>query len=120
MRELDATDQAYRNGYAAGYTRGVCDETARAMNGTIEWHEGIPPEDMSVCYICQPLGGELYAIRPAVYRKAHRCYYADDFAEDGSYVQTRLDEGRVRLWAKVRNPFSMKLSFEVKERDDAE
>lgn len=111
------SEEAWKRGYEQGYVAGVCDSAAEAMQGSIEWHRGVPTEDRLACYICQAVGGRKYIIRPAVYKRSHRCYLVDDFDKDGGYFQKRLSQKDVPLWAEIRDPFSMQISFTVPEKN---
>lgn len=111
----DLSEESYKNGFTDGYIRGVLDQTAEAMSGSIEWHKGIPKEDQDYCYICQPIGDERYVIRPAKYVRKYGVYYVDDFEADGSYVQRRLPQSEIYWWAHIKDPFSMRLTFTVPE-----
>lgn len=116
MNAHDISEEAYKNGYEDGYVRGVLDRTAEVMKGTIEWHEGIPNVDLPFCYICQASGTGRHVIKTARYIKDQSIYIVDEFTEgDGSYVQRRLNAKDVRYYAKLKDPFSMRITFTVPE-----
>ena len=115
MDKFTLQEQAWKNGFEAGYVRRTCDDVAEAMQGSIQWHEGIPQEDQNICYICHSEAKGKYVIRPAVYKKHGGVYFVSEFAGDGSYFQKRIAEEDVRYWAEVTNPFTMRISFTVPE-----
>lgn len=116
MYEHDISEQAYKNGFKDGYVRGLLDKTAEAMNRTIEWHEGVPKEDLPFCYICRESGVGKHVIRTGRYIKDQKIYIVDEFTEyDGCYVQKRCNQKDVRYYAKLSDPFSMKITFTVPE-----
>ena len=113
MDKYTAQEEAWKRGFEKGYARGILDQTADAMNGSIEWHERRPEEDREHCYICQSLGERKYVIRPAVYKKKRRMYIVEDYDDDGNYAPAWVSEKDVIAWAHIRDPFSMKISFTV-------
>lgn len=115
MDKLTLQEEAWKRGFERGYARGVLDQTAEAMSGTIEWHERHPDEDREHCYICQSLGERKYVIRPAVYKKKRRMYIVEDYDDDGNYAPNFVPDMNVLAWAHVMDPFSMRISFEVPE-----
>ena len=115
MDKYTAQEVSWKNGYERGYAQGVLDQTAEAMSGSIEWHDGRPGEDREYCYICQSLGDRKYVIRPAVYKKKRSGYIVEDYNDDGGYAPTWVPATNVIAWAEVRDPFSMKITFRVPE-----
>ena len=116
MNAHDISEEAYKNGYEDGYVRGVLDRTAEAMKGTIEWHEGVPKDDLPFCYICQASGIGRHVIKTARYIKDQKTYIVDEFTSgDGCYVQRRLNAKDVRYYAKLKDPFSTRITFRVPE-----
>lgn len=116
MDKQTLQEEAWKRGFERGYARGVLDQTAEAMSGSIEWHEGHPGEDREHCFICQSLGDRKYVIRPAVYKKNRRVYIVEDYNDEGEYAPVWVPDMNVIAWAHVKDPFSMKISFEVPER----
>ena len=110
-----ASEESWKRGFETGYVRRTCDDVAEAMSGSILWHEGVPKEDRSICYICMKTGASRYTIRPAVYKAKYKVYFCESYTDDGSYYMERIDAHDVRFWAEVSNPFTMKLTFEVPE-----
>lgn len=84
---------------------------AEALKGAIKWNDGIPKQDMPVCYVCQTNQDGSFTIRPAVYKKNSGVYLIEDYTEDGSYVLRRVAEEDIRLWAEVTIPFSTRFTF---------
>ena len=115
MDKYTLQEQAWKNGFEAGYVRRTCDDVAEAMKGSVEWYEGIPKEDLHVCFIFHSDKKGQYTIRPAVYKKNAGVYLATEFEEDGEYFQRRIAEEDVRYYARVTNPFTMRISFTVPE-----
>ena len=105
------SEESYKRGFEAGYVRGVCDHVAEALKGAIKWNDGIPKQDMPVCYVCQTNQDGSFTIRPAVYKKNSGVYLIEDYTEDGSYVLRRVAEEDIRLWAEVTIPFSTRFTF---------
>lgn len=114
---MTVSEEAWKNGYEAGYARGVCDETARAMDGAVIWHEGVPKTDQHFCLVCVGAGAGRYCIRPAVFKAKYGVYLLESYTDDGSYYQERISANRVRYWAEANTPFSAKFSFSVPEAD---
>lgn len=112
---MTAAEEAYKNGFAEGYTRGCLDNVADAMAGTILWHyDSKPPEDQHICYICYSERGR-HIIRPAVYKAKPGIFFVDSFDVGGAYASVRLSGADIEAWAEVRNPFSLRLSFDATE-----
>lgn len=112
-----ASEAAFINGFEKGYARGVCDRVAEALEGAIQWREGVPDGDRQICLICQAEGEKRYILRPAVYKAVSRSYLVDDFLIDGGYVQTRLRPSEVPFWAEFKHPFSSRWTFTVPEAE---
>ncbi len=111
-----ATEAAYKNGFEAGYVKGMCEGFAKnVLRGAIEWHQDGPVEDVPYCYICVKAGDRKYVIRPAAYKHNGRTYITDDYTDDGRYYQKRLERREVIWWAKMRDPFTARYSFRVPE-----
>lgn len=115
MDKYSLQEEAWKRGFERGYARGVMDQVAQAMSGAIEWHEGLPSDDLDFCYICQALGDRNYVIRSAEYWRDRSIYMVGDYLNDDEYHTTLIPEMDVLAWAEIRDPFTAQIFFKVPE-----
>lgn len=105
MDWITASEEAWKNGFDKGYTRGTADAAnERGFRSALKWHRKPPKEDMVHCLVVVGKDNRAKQVLVASYDATKRMFLAED--PELWDCKIRINAKDAFLWGEFRLPIS--------------